>query len=69
MEKDAANEVAAALLARISRYKTKNGDSEQLQADRLEVMAFKHRIRFESDTLTKAETIAFSKKWLEKYPS
>ncbi len=69
MEKDAAIEVASTLLAHIFRYEKKFGADEQTAADEKSVLDFKHQIRFDDENMTWDEVLAFSRKWLPKYPA
>ncbi len=69
MEKDAAIEVASTLLAHIFRYEEKFGADEQTVADKQQVRKYKHQIHFDDENMTWDEVLAFSRKWLPKYPA
>ena len=69
MQKDAALELCSTLLANISRLKNIHGASQEMKSDRLTFLEFKDKVSFDGDTVTWDEVLAFSRKWLAKYPN
>lgn len=68
MQQEVAIEVISTIRAYMFNHQEVFGDSEQLELDRNEILAFRSRIRFESEGVEWHEVIEFSRYWQEQYP-